>query len=148
MPEAFTRRSLRGPVVWGGAVGCLQAASPLAFFWLDAATVYAFGLTFIAAVYIGFAVADGRRHVVAVEVAVAAVFVVIAAAGGHRVAVADRRRTGRLRAQGPVAAPHRLRDRHPVVAAVLRRRRLGCRRPDRRRDHGRLLPRDLKPNLA
>lgn len=30
MPEASTRRSLRGPVVWGVAVGCLQAASPLA----------------------------------------------------------------------------------------------------------------------
>jgi hypothetical protein len=81
MPEAVTRRSLRGPVAWGVAVGCLQATSPLAFFWLDAATVYAFGLAFIAAVYIGFAVADGRRHVLAVEVVVAAVFVVIAAAG-------------------------------------------------------------------
>jgi hypothetical protein len=80
-PEAFARRSLRGPVVWGVVVGCVQAASPLAFFWLDPATVYAFGLTFIAAVYIGFAVADGRRHVLAVEVVVAAVFVVIAAAG-------------------------------------------------------------------
>ena len=34
----------------------------------------------IAAVYIGFAVADGRRHVLAVETAVASAFVVVAAA--------------------------------------------------------------------
>jgi hypothetical protein len=81
MPEAFTRRSLRGPLVWGVLLGGVQAASPLAFWWLDPATVYALGLTLIAAVYIGFAVADGRRHVLAVEVVVAAVFVVIAAAG-------------------------------------------------------------------
>jgi hypothetical protein len=51
--------ALRTPVAWGAVWGCLQAASPLAFFWLDAATVYALGLALIAAVYIGFAVADG-----------------------------------------------------------------------------------------
>jgi hypothetical protein len=32
-----TTRSLRLPVFWGVAVGVLQAASPLAFPWLDAA---------------------------------------------------------------------------------------------------------------
>jgi hypothetical protein len=37
-------------------------------------------LTLIAAVSIGFAVADGRRTVIAVEAAIAAVFVVVAAA--------------------------------------------------------------------
>jgi hypothetical protein len=58
-----------------------QAATPLVFWWLDAATVYAFGLVLIAAVYIGFAVADGRRVVLAVEIAVAAGFVIIATAG-------------------------------------------------------------------
>jgi hypothetical protein len=63
-------------VVWG----CLQAASPLAFFWLDDATVYALGLTLIAAVYIGFSVADGRGKIIAVETVVAAAFVVVAAA--------------------------------------------------------------------
>jgi hypothetical protein len=84
MPEEFTRRSLRGPVIWGVLLGGVQAVSPLAFFWLDPATVYALGLVLIAAVYIGFAVADGRRHVVAVEVIVAAVFVLIAAAGVTR----------------------------------------------------------------
>ena len=58
----------------------MQAASPLAFWWLDAATVYALGLVLIAAVYIGFAVADGRAAVIAVEVSVAGAFVVVAAA--------------------------------------------------------------------
>ena len=72
-------RDLRTPVTWGLVWGCLQAASPLAFFWLDAATVYALGLVLIAAVYIGFSVADGRPKVIAVETAVTSVFVVIAA---------------------------------------------------------------------
>jgi hypothetical protein len=69
------------PVAWGVVWGCLQAASPLAFFWLDGATVYALGLALIAAIYIGFSVADGRRKVIAVETAVAAVFVGVAAVG-------------------------------------------------------------------
>jgi hypothetical protein len=73
--------SLRTPVAWGVAWGCLQAASPLALWWLDAATVYALGLTLIAAIYIGFAVADGRARVIAVETVVAAAFVLLAAAG-------------------------------------------------------------------
>src|SRR5437660_12494021 len=71
--------TLRTPVAWGLAWGCLQAVSPLAFFWLDDATVYALGLVLIAAVYIGFAVADGRPRVIAVETGVAAAFVVVAA---------------------------------------------------------------------
>ena len=74
------RRSLSTPVAWGVVVGALQAAAPLAFFWLEPTTVGALGLAVIAAIYIGFAVADGRRHVLAVETAVAAVFVVVAAA--------------------------------------------------------------------
>ena len=72
---------LREPVLWGVVVGALQAASPLAFWWLEPATVYALGLALIAAVYIGFAVADGRPAVIVVECVVAAVFVVLAAAG-------------------------------------------------------------------
>ena len=72
---------LRTPVAWGVVWGGLQAASPLALWWLDAATVYALGLALIAAIYIGFAVADGRSRVIAVETVVAAVFVVLAAAG-------------------------------------------------------------------
>jgi hypothetical protein len=43
--------------------------------------VYALGLVLIAAVYIGFAVADGRPAVVAVESGIAGVFVVLAAIG-------------------------------------------------------------------
>ncbi len=80
VPARSRRRSLRTPVAWGVVLGVVQAASPLAFPWLDAPTVYALGLALIAAIYIGFAVADGRRHVLAVEVAVASVFVVLAAA--------------------------------------------------------------------
>ncbi len=74
-----TYRRLRAPLIWGVAFGVLQAASPLAFFWLDTVTVYALGLTLIAAVYIGFAVADGRRHVLIAETVVASVFVLAAA---------------------------------------------------------------------
>jgi hypothetical protein len=74
-------RSLRAPLLWGVVVGAIQAASPLAFWWLDPATVYALGLVLIAAIYIGFAVADGRPTVIVVESAVAALFVVLAAAG-------------------------------------------------------------------
>ena len=73
--------ALRIPVAWGVVLGCQQAASPLAFFWLDPATVYALGLVFIAAIYIGFGVADGRPKIIAVESVVAGAFVVIAAAG-------------------------------------------------------------------
>src|SRR5437763_14405383 len=72
--------SLRIPLAWGLIVGGLQAASPLAFWWLDSATVYALGLALIASVYIGFAVADGRPGVLAIETSVASVFVVVAAA--------------------------------------------------------------------
>ena len=70
---------LRVPVLWGLAFGAAQAALPLAFRWLDPATVHALSIAFIAAVYIGFAVGDGRPKVIAVETVVAGVFVVIAA---------------------------------------------------------------------
>ena len=62
-------------------MGLLQAASPLAFWWLDPATAYALGLAVIAFVYIGFAVADGRMRIIVVECGVAMAFVVIAAVG-------------------------------------------------------------------
>ena len=77
----LTERSLRAPVLWGVVWGVLQAAVPLGLWWLDPATVYALSIALIAAVYIGFAVADGRPRVIAVEAAVAAVFVVLAAVG-------------------------------------------------------------------
>ena len=72
---------IRAAVLWGVVVGAIQAASPLGFWWLGSATVYALGLAAIAFVYIGFAVADGRRRVIAVESVVAMAFVVVAAAG-------------------------------------------------------------------
>jgi hypothetical protein len=74
------RERMRGPVFWGLVVGAAQAATPLAFWWLDTATVYALGLVVIASVYIGFAVADGRLMVLAVETGVASFFIVVAAA--------------------------------------------------------------------
>lgn len=77
--RAVTLRALRGPAVCGGAVGVIQAMSPLAFWWLEPRIVYALGLTLIAAVYIGFSVADGRWHVIAIETSVAASFVLVAA---------------------------------------------------------------------
>jgi hypothetical protein len=73
-------RGLRTPVIWGVVWGGIQAAAPLAFWWLDPAVVYALSLALIAAVYIGFAVADGRWLVIAVETNVAAIFVIVAAA--------------------------------------------------------------------
>ena len=79
MPRLFADE--RAPLGWGLVWGGLQAASPLGFWWLDAATVYALSLALIAAIYIGFAVADGRPTVVAVECTVAGAFVVLAAAG-------------------------------------------------------------------
>src|SRR4051812_1683976 len=71
---------LRTPVTWGLIVGAAQAATPLAFWWLEDATVYALGLVAIAFVYIGFAVADGRVRVIAAEAGVASAFVIVAAA--------------------------------------------------------------------
>ena len=83
IPTAAPQReqSVRVPVLWGLAFGAIQAASPLALRWLDQATVQSLLLALIAAVYIGFAVADGRPKVIAVESTIAAAFVLLAAAG-------------------------------------------------------------------
>ena len=80
-PTPRAGQSIRVPVLWGLAFGAIQAASPLALWWLDQATVQALLLALIAAVYIGFAVADGRPKVIAVESSIAGAFVVLAAAG-------------------------------------------------------------------
>ncbi|WP_329481641.1 hypothetical protein OG555_05775 [Kribbella sp. NBC_01484] len=71
----------RVPLAWGLVWGVIQATAPLGFWWLDAATVYALSVVLIASVYIGFAVADGRPAVIAVEITVAGAFVVLAAVG-------------------------------------------------------------------
>jgi hypothetical protein len=73
-------RENRAAMLWAIAVGVLQAATPLLIWWLDRATVYALGLVVIAGIYVGFAVADGRVKVIAVESGVAFAFVVVAAA--------------------------------------------------------------------
>jgi hypothetical protein len=77
--HASQHSSPRAAKLWGVAVGLAQAATPLLFWWLDTATVYAIGTVGIAFIYIGFAVADGRPKVIAVESGVAMGFVVLAA---------------------------------------------------------------------
>jgi hypothetical protein len=79
-PLTASKQPVRTPALWGIVFGALQAASPLTFWWLDWATVYALGLALIASIYIGFAVADGRPAVIAFETSVAAIFVIVAAA--------------------------------------------------------------------
>ena len=56
-----------------------QAALAMAFWWLEPSTVHALMVTMIAGVYIGFAVADGRPKVIAVESTVVVGFVVTSA---------------------------------------------------------------------
>ena len=68
------------PILWGVVFGVNPGRSPLAFWWLDPATVYALSLVVIAAVYIGFAVADGRRRSLPSS-ARRWIFVVLAAVG-------------------------------------------------------------------
>lgn len=64
---------------WGAGVGVAQASVALAFWWLDPATVHALMVVLIAAVYIGFAVSDGRTNVIVAESTVVAVFFLLAA---------------------------------------------------------------------
>lgn len=77
---AVRHRDRHGAAIrWGLVVGVVNAAAPLGFWWLEPATVHALIIALIAAVYIGFAVADGRPRVICVEAAVASAFVVLAA---------------------------------------------------------------------
>jgi hypothetical protein len=71
-----TTRALR----WGILIGAAQAGIALAFWWLDPSAVHALMIVLIAAVYIGFAVSDGRTNVIVAECAVVALFFVAAAA--------------------------------------------------------------------
>ena len=59
--------------------GVANVLLPIGFWWLDLSTGYALIIVLIAAVNIGFAVADGRPKVIAVETCIASVFVVLAA---------------------------------------------------------------------
>ena len=78
--SATSIRSFRTPALWGVAIGIMQAVSPIGLWWLAQDIVWAISLAMIASIYVGLAVADGRPKVVAVEVAVASGFVVLAAA--------------------------------------------------------------------
>ena len=113
-------RELRAPVLWGVVVGGIQAASPFGFWWLEPATVYALELALIAAIYIGFSVADGRWKVIAVECGVAAAFRDPRRRGRDRLSMAPGRWTGRARPQRPVAASLPVCGQHSMVAPVLR----------------------------
>jgi hypothetical protein len=73
-------RSLRTPIIWGVGVGIVQAFSPIGFWWLSHEVVWAIALAIIAPVYVGLAVADGRSHVIAVEIGVALAFIILAMA--------------------------------------------------------------------
>jgi hypothetical protein len=64
--------------LWGAAVGTFQALSPVGFWWLNGDVVWATSLAIIGAIYIGFAVADGRPKIITVEVVVATFFIVLA----------------------------------------------------------------------
>jgi len=66
-------------ILWGLLFGVLNAIAPLALWWLQPATALALTIALIAAIYIGFAVADGRPHVIAVETGVASAFFLLAA---------------------------------------------------------------------
>ena len=46
--------------------GVANVVLPFGFWWLGLSTVHALAISLIAAVYIGFAVADGRPKVIAV----------------------------------------------------------------------------------
>ena len=79
MDEHRCKDSWSKPVLWGVVVGLVQAFSPFGFWWLTPTLVWSLSLVVIASVYIGFAVADGRARILAVESAVAFAFVVVAA---------------------------------------------------------------------
>lgn len=78
--HATPASSTRPAIFWGVVVGAVQAATPLAFWWLDGSVGFALGLALIASIYVGFAVSDGRPKVIAVETSVAFTFLVVAAA--------------------------------------------------------------------
>lgn len=65
-------------ILAGVGVGIFQAFSPIVLWWLDAVDIWGVALAMIASVYVGFAVADGRRGVIAAEVTVTFAFVVCA----------------------------------------------------------------------
>lgn len=65
---------------WGVAFGVAQGAVAMAFWWLEPSTVHALMVALIAAVYIGFAVSDGRTSVIIAESTVVAAFFIASTA--------------------------------------------------------------------
>jgi hypothetical protein len=79
LPRTDHRSPTTRALSWGVAFGLAQGAVAMAFWWLEPSTVHALMVALIAAVYIGFAVSDGRTNVIVVESTVVAVFFVVAA---------------------------------------------------------------------
>ncbi|MCY7419396.1 MAG: hypothetical protein LH650_13070, partial [Chloroflexi bacterium] len=77
---AIHTSSVRVPVLVGLVLGTVQVAAPAVIWWLDGRTLQGLLLGVIASVYIGFAVADGRPRVLALEIAITSLFVVLATA--------------------------------------------------------------------
>ncbi len=77
-PEGTGGGPFRIVLWWAVVVGVLQALSPAAFWWLERDLVWAISLVIIASIYVGFAVADGRPTVIAIESVVATGFIVMA----------------------------------------------------------------------
>ena len=119
------QHTIGAAILWGLLFGGMQAASPLLIWWLAPGTVYAISLILIAPISIGFAVADGRPIIIAVESSVAAIFVVVAAAA-HRPSMAACDWLSRACVQGFVAAPPPVCCRYALVGALLLHRRPGC----------------------
>jgi hypothetical protein len=78
-PAERLHESIRTPIFWGVIFGIINFAAPPLFWWLDLSTVHALLITLIAAVYIGFAVGDGRPRILVAELVVASIFFVLAA---------------------------------------------------------------------
>ena len=78
-PTNHTHTTTRA-LSWGVAFGVAQAAIAMAFWWLEPSTVHALMVTLIAAIYIGFAVADGRPKVIVRESAVVVAFFIASTA--------------------------------------------------------------------
>jgi hypothetical protein len=114
----LVRAELRAPLIWGLAIGAAQAATPLAFWWLDTAAVYALGLVVIAwPTSVSRSPTDADSFSLS-NAGIAGMFVIIAAAavtGTRWLLVAGLAGHG----QGPLAAPASVRCEHTRVASLL-----------------------------
>jgi hypothetical protein len=79
MTAAVSSRTRTRAIGWGVAIGVAQAGLAFAFWWLEPAVVHAAMIALIVAVYVGFAVSDGRPNVIATEILVVTAFFIAAA---------------------------------------------------------------------